>query len=175
MSRPQQADDPLLIARVNNMTTPNSKRHLGLAALIPGLAIVFMDQTILPVALPTIQQQFQVGNVALQWAVNAYLLTIVILVLAAGKIGDRIGHRQAFIASIVLFALASQQMELSQAILDARIAAFSIVHFVLAALLLVVFAIVFTLHHRKSAHHLPPSIGRGSTSSSAKGLYPFET
>lgn len=67
----------------------------------------FMDQTILPVALPTIRTDFNASNTALQWVVNSYLLATAILVLAAGKLSDRIGHRTALFLGILTFAIAS--------------------------------------------------------------------
>lgn len=85
----------------------SSQKWIKLAALIPGIAMVFMDQSILPVALPTIQKELGAGNVALQWCVNAYLLTTAVFCLVAGKMSDRIGHRRAFIWGILLFALSS--------------------------------------------------------------------
>ncbi|MBI2742864.1 MAG: MFS transporter [Chlamydiales bacterium] len=84
-----------------------NRKWWGLSALIPGVAMVFIDQSVLPVALPTIQNHFQTSNVALQWSVNSYLLVTAVLVLAGGKLGDRIGHRRTFCWGILLFALAS--------------------------------------------------------------------
>lgn len=83
------------------------KKWLGLIAVIPGIAMAFMDQSILPVALPVIQKQFQASSVALQWSVNAYLLSIAIFVLAGGKIGDQIGHRKTFLIGISIFVFFS--------------------------------------------------------------------
>jgi len=75
----------------------------GLFALIPGLAMTFMDQTILPVALPTIQKEFLSSSLSLQWAVNSYLLSTAVLVLAAGKFSDRIGFRNAYVLGMLLY------------------------------------------------------------------------
>jgi MFS family permease len=74
----------------------HSRRWLGLAALIPALAMIFIDITILPVALPTIQKQLGASNVELEWTVNAYLLVMAVLLLIGGKLGDKIGHRRSF-------------------------------------------------------------------------------
>lgn len=82
-------------------------KWLGSAALIPALAMVFMDQSILPVALPAIQEDLGASSVALNWCVNSYLLAIAIFVLIGGKLSDRIGHRTAFIAGMILFTVAS--------------------------------------------------------------------
>ncbi len=69
--------------------------------------MVFIDQSVLPVALPTIQKQLHATNVQLEWAVNSYLLVTAVLVLAGGKVGDLIGHRLAFCLGIMVFAVAS--------------------------------------------------------------------
>ena len=79
----------------------------GLFALIPGLALVFLDQTILPVALPAIQRDLQTSGIALEWSVNIYLLFMAMLVLGAGKWSDRMGHRRALLSGMVLFVTAS--------------------------------------------------------------------
>lgn len=93
------------------------KRWLGLLTLaIPGLGIVFLDQSILPVALPTIQKQFNAGSIALQWTVNSYLLATTIFVLVGGKISDRIGHRNAFILGMLIFAISSLLCGISQSV-----------------------------------------------------------
>jgi len=89
------------------MTTKKYQKWLGLSALVPALAMIFMDQTILPVALPTIRADLGASEAALQWTVNAYLLVIAVLVLAGGKIGDWIGYRRTFVLSMFIFALAS--------------------------------------------------------------------
>lgn len=93
-----------------------SRRWLGLAALVPALAMVFIDQSVLPVALPTIQREFGATSAQLQWAINAYLLVTAVLVLAGGKIGDWIGYRRAFTLGMIVFALSSAMCGMSQTI-----------------------------------------------------------
>ncbi len=85
----------------------SSKKWIKLGALIPAVAIVFMDQTILPVALPTIQRELGAGDIALQWCVNAYLLATAVFCLVAGKVSDQIGHRKAYVWGIIIFAITS--------------------------------------------------------------------
>jgi EmrB/QacA subfamily drug resistance transporter len=92
------------------------KQWLGMAALVPGLAMVFMDQTIIPVALPAIQREFSATNVGLEWSVNSYLLAMTMAALIGGKIGDRIGHRTAFLSGLILFTLSSILCSLSPSI-----------------------------------------------------------
>lgn len=83
------------------------RKWWGLLALMPALAMVFVDQSVLPVALPTIQKHLGATNVQLQWCINAYLLVTAVLVLAGGKIGDWMGHRKAFTFGMIIFSVAS--------------------------------------------------------------------
>ncbi len=92
------------------------RKWWGLFALVPALAMIFTDQTILPVALPTIKKFFGATDVALEWTVNSYLLVIAVLVLAGGKIGDRLGYRKIFTAGMIIFAASSFLCGFSQTI-----------------------------------------------------------
>lgn len=89
------------------MTKISETKWLRVVAIIPSAAMSFMDQTILPVALPVIQREFGSANAPLQWTVNAYFLGLTAFVLIGGKLGDRIGHRNSFLLGITLFALFS--------------------------------------------------------------------
>ncbi len=89
------------------MISEKNRKWWGLCALVPSLAMIFLDQSVLPVALPTIQRELGAGSIALEWTVNAYILATAVFVLAAGKVGDWIGHKQAFIFGVLLFAIAS--------------------------------------------------------------------
>lgn len=96
------------------MASSKNRKWWGLAALMPALAMVFADQTILPVALPTIQKGLGATEVALQWSVNAYLLAIAVLVLVGGKLADGLGLRRAFIFGMALFVGSSALCGTSQ-------------------------------------------------------------
>ena len=80
---------------------------------MPAIGMVFTDQTVLPVALPTIQKHLQASDLALWWSINAYLLTSAVFLLAGGKIGDRIGYRTTFVLGMVIFAISSALCGLS--------------------------------------------------------------
>jgi len=58
--------------------------------------MIFLDQTILPVALPTIQRELRITDVGLQWVMNIYFLASAALVIAGGKLSDLIGHRRGY-------------------------------------------------------------------------------
>ena len=89
------------------LTRGKNLKWWGLLAIMPSLAMVFVDQSVLPVALPTIQKEIGATNVQLQWCINSYLLITAILVLAGGKLGDWIGHRKAFTLGMIIFSIAS--------------------------------------------------------------------
>lgn len=95
------------------MTSTSETRWLRVLAIIPSSAMAFMDQSILPVALPVIQTEFGSSSALLQWTVNSYLLAIAVFVLMGGKLADRIGHRQAFLLGMVVFAFFSALCSLS--------------------------------------------------------------
>jgi EmrB/QacA subfamily drug resistance transporter len=78
-----------------------------LAATILGSAMVFIDGTVVNVALPTIGRDLGLDFVGLQWTVNAYSLTLSSLLLLGGSLGDRFGRRRVFVIGVVWFAIAS--------------------------------------------------------------------
>jgi EmrB/QacA subfamily drug resistance transporter len=69
--------------------------------------LVAMDVTIVSVALPGIRESFGEPPAVLAWVFTAYNITFAALLLVAGKLGDRWGHREAFLGGVVLFAVAS--------------------------------------------------------------------
>ena len=78
-----------------------------LFVVIISVAMIFTDQTILPVALPTIERQFHSAQTELQWMVNAYILALATLMIFGGKLGDIWGHRKMFCLGMFIFAFAS--------------------------------------------------------------------
>lgn len=92
---------------VQKIKHPHYAKWLKLSALMPAIAMIFTDQSILPVALPSIQEHLASSHVELWWCINAYLVSSAVLLLAGGKLGDRIGHKSAFMWGMVIFALSS--------------------------------------------------------------------
>jgi EmrB/QacA subfamily drug resistance transporter len=78
-----------------------------LVATIAGSGVVFLDASVVNVALPAIASDFQTGLASLQWTVNAYTLTLAGLLLLGGSLGDHFGRRRIFVAGIIWFAVAS--------------------------------------------------------------------
>ena len=88
------------------MIDAGSKRTTLVAAIL-GSAIVFLDGTVVNVALPAIREDLDTGLAAQQWIVEAYLLTLGSLVLVGGSLGDLLGRRRIFIAGLVGFGVTS--------------------------------------------------------------------
>ncbi|MEV4440944.1 MFS transporter, partial [Streptomyces sp. NPDC049577] len=78
-----------------------------LLTAVLGSGMALLDSTVVNVALPHIGRDFDVGLAALQWTVNAYMLTLAGLILLGGALGDRYGRRRVFVIGVVWFALAS--------------------------------------------------------------------
>ena len=84
-----------------------SKQNLTLAAMIFSVAMLFIDQTIVVLAIPSLQHQLHVSPTGSQWIVNGYLLAISALFALGGRVADLFGHRRTVIIGTILFALFS--------------------------------------------------------------------
>jgi EmrB/QacA subfamily drug resistance transporter len=87
--------------------TEKNRKWWILLAMSSALALVFIDQTALAVALPTIQRELNLTNSLTQWVINAYLLALSAFILLGGKVGDRLGHRRAFLWGVIVFVVSS--------------------------------------------------------------------
>ena len=85
---------------------PQIKRTVLVASIL-GSGIVFLDQTIVNVALPSIRASLNGGLAEQQWVVEAYLLTLSSLLLLGGSLGDVLGRRRVFQAGLVGFGVCS--------------------------------------------------------------------
>jgi EmrB/QacA subfamily drug resistance transporter len=83
------------------------EKRLTLVACILGSSIVFLDGTVVNVALPAIQEDLDAGLAAQQWVVEAYLLTLASLLLIGGSLGDLLGRRRVFSAGVAGFGATS--------------------------------------------------------------------
>lgn len=87
--------------------TEKNRKWWILLAMSSSLALVFIDQTALAVALPAIQRELNLTNSLTQWVINAYLLALSAIILLGGKIGDRLGHKRAFLCGVITFVVSS--------------------------------------------------------------------
>ena len=86
---------------------PQASRPWVLAATILGSSMVFIDGTVVNVALPALQTSLNATVVDAQWVVEAYALFLAALLLAGGSLGDHFGRKRIYSIGVVLFALAS--------------------------------------------------------------------
>jgi EmrB/QacA subfamily drug resistance transporter len=88
-------------------------RALTLSAACLALFAIFLDNTIVNVAIPAIQHDLRAAPDQLDWIVNAYVVAFAGLVLLGGKLGDRLGRRKMFAGGLLLFAAGSAAGALS--------------------------------------------------------------
>ena len=78
-----------------------------LAVAVLGSGVVFLDGTVVNVAVPEICRDLGASTSGLQWVLNGYLLTLASLILLGGSLGDRYGRRRIFVVGIGVFTFAS--------------------------------------------------------------------
>ncbi|MGW0081415.1 MFS transporter [Streptomyces sp. NPDC003393] len=83
------------------------RRLLVLAICCMSLLIVSLDNTVLNVALPSLQRDFHATTSGLQWTIDAYTLVLASLLMLAGSTADRIGRRRVFMTGLVVFGIGS--------------------------------------------------------------------
>ncbi len=98
---------------LGGLVTEANKKWWTLAAVSFGLFMIMLDNTVVNVALPSIQRDLGVGLSELEWIVSGYALTFAALMLIGGKLADAYGRRLIFVVGIVVFTLASLACGLS--------------------------------------------------------------
>jgi EmrB/QacA subfamily drug resistance transporter len=86
---------------------PENRKWWTLGAVAFGLFMIMLDNTIVNVALPSIQRDLGIGISELEWVFNGYALTFGVLMLTGGKLADLFGRRRIFIVGLVIFTVAS--------------------------------------------------------------------
>jgi len=84
-----------------------NRKWLTLAAVSFGLFMIMLDNTVVNVALPSIQRDLDTDLSELQWIVTGYALTFAALMLVGGKVADAYGRRLVFVIGIAVFTIAS--------------------------------------------------------------------
>jgi EmrB/QacA subfamily drug resistance transporter len=90
-----------------SILAPETRKWWTLGAVAFGLFMIMLDNTIVNVALPSIQRDLGIGISELEWVFNGYALTFGVLMLTGGKLADLMGRRRIFITGLVIFTVAS--------------------------------------------------------------------
>jgi EmrB/QacA subfamily drug resistance transporter len=84
-----------------------SNKNLVLAAMVFAVAMTFIDQTIVAIAIPNIQRELSLSSTGSQWVINGYLLSLAALFAFGGKLGDVLGRRRMVVIGVAGFAVTS--------------------------------------------------------------------
>jgi EmrB/QacA subfamily drug resistance transporter len=87
--------------------TAGGSKYLALTAMVFAVAMTFIDQTIVSIAVPNIQTQLSLSANAVQWSINGYLLALAATFALGGRLSDILGHRRMVLVGIAIFAVSS--------------------------------------------------------------------
>src|SRR3989440_4788486 len=90
-----------------------NRKWWTLAAMCFALFMIMLDNTVVNVALPSIQRDLHASISSLEWTVNAYTLTFAVLLVTGGRLGDIFGRRRMFLFGVVVFAVSSAAIGLA--------------------------------------------------------------
>ena len=105
--KPRPCDEAAIRATGTVAGCPQQNKRWVLAVTILASTISYIDESVVNVALPTIEAELKTSAAVVQWLVNAYMLSLTALVLTGGAAGDQFGRRRIFVAGTALFAAAS--------------------------------------------------------------------
>src|SRR6516225_7631275 len=91
-------------ARRERLITEQNSRWWTLGAMCFALFMIMLDNTVVNVALPSIQRGLHASTSSLEWTVNAYTLSFAVLLVTGGRLGDIYGRRRMFLFGVVVFA-----------------------------------------------------------------------
>ena len=86
---------------------PENRKWWTLGSVAFALFMIMLDNTVVNVALPSLQRDLGIGLSELEWTVNAYALTFAVLMLTGGKLADFMGRRRVFIIGLAIFTVSS--------------------------------------------------------------------
>ncbi len=87
--------------------SPAAGKRLVLVAMIFAVAMMFIDQTIVALAIPELEKDLHLSSTGAQWIINGYLLSLSALFAFGGKLADVLGHRRMVLTGVIGFATAS--------------------------------------------------------------------
>ena len=98
----------------NSLGVSTKRAWQALGVLLIGMFMSLLDATIVNVALPTIRTSLSANEATLSWIISGYALAFGLVLIPAGRLGDRFGHKWIFVAGLALFTVASLACGLAQ-------------------------------------------------------------
>jgi EmrB/QacA subfamily drug resistance transporter len=99
---------------IRSAITDDNRRWWTLGAMCFALFMIMLDNTVVNVALPSIQRSLHSSIGGLEWTVNAYTLSFAVLLVTGGRLGDIFGRRRMFLFGVLVFGASSAFIALSQ-------------------------------------------------------------
>ncbi|MBV9002653.1 MAG: MFS transporter [Solirubrobacterales bacterium] len=96
-----------ILAQRSRLITEENSRWWTLGAMCFALFMIMLDNTVVNVALPSIQRDLHASLQALEWTMNAYTLTFAVLMVTGGRLGDMFGRRKLFLFGVAVFGASS--------------------------------------------------------------------
>jgi EmrB/QacA subfamily drug resistance transporter len=100
-------DEAVITSGKSGTECAKAVRRWTLAATILGSSMVFIDGTVVNVALPALQSKLNATVTDVQWVIEAYTLFLAALLLLGGSLGDHFGRKRIYAIGVMIFALAS--------------------------------------------------------------------
>ena len=95
------------MTRYAHLITDQNRKWWTLGAMCFALFMIMLDNTVVNVALPSIQNDLGASISGLEWTINGYTLSFAVLLATGGRLGDIFGRRRMFLTGVVIFALSS--------------------------------------------------------------------
>jgi EmrB/QacA subfamily drug resistance transporter len=95
------------LTRYRHLITEDNRKWWTLGAMCFALFMIMLDNTVVNVALPTIQKDLGASISGLEWTTSGYTLSFAVLLATGGRLGDIFGRRRVFLIGVVVFALSS--------------------------------------------------------------------
>ncbi len=95
------------MTRYHHLITDENRKWWTLGAMCFALFMIMLDNTVVNVALPSIQRDLGASISGLEWTINGYTLSFAVLLATGGRLGDIFGRRRMFLFGVVIFALSS--------------------------------------------------------------------
>jgi EmrB/QacA subfamily drug resistance transporter len=95
------------VTRYHHLITEENRKWWTLGAMCFALFMIMLDNTVVNVALPSIQRDLGASISGLEWTINGYTLSFAVLLATGGRLGDIFGRRRMFLFGVIIFALSS--------------------------------------------------------------------